>query len=188
MPTNYMSVITLPVDVAGVITPITFTIKDQEARDLIAGMGSAIIWIGVTTTPISDGDSTNPITINGQSVTAVGGNMTAYDGTEFVWDTESAVWQAFGTGNLGNLAYQDSASGDYTPAGSVTLTETVAPTTTTVNSISDAGESPYFTVSGETATFHVGTLPTKGTDTTVLTSAGTHTAAFTGTQATITVN
>ena len=187
MPTTYMSKITLPVDVNGTVTDVEFTVKDQEARDLIAGMGSAITWIGVTTTAISDGDSTNPITINGAPVTAVGGNMTAYNGTEYVWDADTNVWQAFGTGNLGTLAYQNSASATYTPQGSINVT-LVNQGTTTVNSITDAGELAYFTVSGDTATFHPGTLPTKGTDTTVLTSTGTVSGGFTGTQATITVS
>lgn len=192
---NYMSKITLPVDISGTITDVEFTIKDAETADAVATLadevasfGSALKWIGVTTTALTDGDSTNPITINGASVTAVGGNMTAYNGTEFVWDADTSVWQAFGTGNLGTLAYQNSASATYTPAGTVSVTEATAPATTDVYSITGVGSLPYWTVSGETATFNPGTLPTQGAATTVLTSAGTHTASFTGTQATITVS
>lgn len=192
---NYMSKITLPVDISGTVTNVEFTIKDAETAsaladlaDQVASFGSALKWIGVTTTAIFDGDSTNPITINGAPVTAVGGNMTAYNGTEYVWDADTNVWQAFGTGNLGTLAYQNSASATYTPAGSVSITEATAPTTDTVYSITDVGELAYFTVSGDTATFHPGTLATKGAAQTVVTGVGTHTAAFTGTQATITVS
>lgn len=192
---NYMSTITLPVNVSGTITDVEFTIKDAETAAAVANLaatiaswGSAIKWIGATTTPITDGDSTNPITINGALVTAVGGNMTAYNGQEFVWDADGSVWQEFGSGNLGTLAYQNSASTRYTPAGTVSVTQATAPSTTTVNSITAVGALPYFTVSGSKATFVRGTLPTKGANTTVLTSAGTYAGSFTGTQATITVS
>ena len=32
-------------------------------------------WLGITTTTLSDGDTTNPITINGTSVSAEDGDM-----------------------------------------------------------------------------------------------------------------
>ena len=44
MSTTYMSKLTLPVNVEGTITNVEFTIKDQEARDLILGLGKALYW------------------------------------------------------------------------------------------------------------------------------------------------
>ena len=196
--TNYMSIITLPVEVSGVMTDVDFTIKDAESRQLIqdladeiAAWGQALKWIGVTTTPITDGDSTNPIMIEGVSVTAVGGNMTAYNGVEFVWDTDSGVWQAFGTGNLGTLAYQNSASGSFTPSGTVTVSDG-ADTTASIIPFGTAGTLPnaYFTVSGSKATLHFepGTLPAGGTAVEVVTESGPRTATFTGTTGQVTVS
>ena len=72
------------------------------------------------------------------------------------------------------LAFKDSASGSYTPAGTVSKpTVTVTPATGTVNSITDVGTLPVMTttVSGENLIFGFsrGTLPAKGGDTTVVT-------------------
>lgn len=51
-------------------------------------------WLGVTTTEISDGDTTNPITINGKSVTAETGDVVTYGEAEFVYS--GTAWQEFG--------------------------------------------------------------------------------------------
>ena len=78
---------------------------------------------------------------------------------------------------------------NYTPEGSVSKPNiTVTPSTTTVNSITNVGTLPSLTttVSGETLTigFSQGTLPTKGSNTTVMTGASAALAeapSFTGT-------
>lgn len=62
-----------------------------EKMDLL---DKAIIWQGVTTTEISDGSTTNPVTINGQPYTAKKGDMVSYGATEFVFN--GTVWQEFG--------------------------------------------------------------------------------------------
>lgn len=189
MPATYLSKITLPVDVSGTVTPVEFTIKDAEARQMIQDLGNALYWIGVTTTELTDGDTTNPIVVNSENVTADVGAVASYDGLEFVWN--GSAWQAFGHANFGALAFKSSAEGSYTPAGTVSVTES-ADTTASVTPFSSAGTLPeaYFTVSGETATFNFsqGTLPTAGTPVDVVTASGTVTAAtFSGTAATITV-
>lgn len=187
---NYLSKLTLPVNVSGTVTNVEYTIKDAEARELIEDIGHAIYWIGVTTTALTDGATTNPITVNSESVTANLGGMASYDGSEFVWN--GSAWQELGKNNFGALAFKSSASGTYTPAGTVSVTEG-SDTTTTVAPFGSAGTLPdsYFTVSGETATFvfDAGTLPSAGSDVTVVTASGTVTAAsFSGTEATITVS
>lgn len=58
---------------------------------------SATAWIGVTTTALADGSTTNPITINGQSITAAAGNIAQYGGTEYIWS--GSAWQEFGGNN-----------------------------------------------------------------------------------------
>ena len=121
MATNYMSKITLPVNIDGTITDVEFTIKDAEARQMITDLGNALYWIGVTTTALSEGSTTNPITVNGEDVTAKLGGLASYEGMEYAWN--GSAWQGMGPNNLGALAYKNSASGDYTPAGSVLITK-----------------------------------------------------------------
>ena len=162
----------------------TYDIKDSVAR---AQIGGAIVNRGTTTTPLEDESTTNPIVINGQSYTAVANDAVFYQHGEFVFD--GTMWHKFGdmTG-LGDLATKDTASASYTPAGSVSVDS--AGSTATVNSITDVGTLPTFTatVANEilSLSFSQGTLPTKGSDTTVKTGDATYT--FGGTQATITVS
>lgn len=188
MPAVYLSKITLPVNVEGTITNVEYTIKDAEARQLIEDIGHAVYWIGVTTTALTDGATTNPIQVNGESVTADLGGLASYGGSEFVWN--GSAWQEMGKNNFGALAFKSSASGSYTPAGTVNVSQ-AADTTESVTPFGAAGTLPeaYFTVSGETATFNfsAGTLPSAGTAVDVVTAAGAVTAAFSGTAATITV-
>lgn len=188
MPATYLSKITLPVNVEGTVSNVEFTLKDAEARQMIEDLGHALYWAGVTTTALTDGATTNPIVINGEDVTVDLGAVASYDGLEFVYN--GSAWQAFGHANFGALAFKSSASGSYTPAGQVDVTQ-AADTTASVTPFGAAGTLPeaYFTVSGETATFNfsAGTLPTAGTPVDVVTAAGAVTAAFSGTAATITV-
>ena len=187
MPNALISQLTVPVEVSGVIQNVTYDIKDAVARERIAELGQALYWIGVTTTALTEGDTTNPITVNGDPVTAEVGGIASYNGTEFAWN--GSAWQVLGPGNLGTLAYKNSASGNFTPEGTVVITEG-SDTTTTVNSITDVGALPSFSYNSatEALTFSAGSLPTKGADTTVVTASGTRTAAFTGTQGTVTVS
>lgn len=105
-----------------------YDIKDAYARTVIAG---GMSFIGVTTTALTDGSTTNPITIDGASVTAQNGNVTVYGNAEFVWvepTGENGRWAKFGDeSNLGDLAYKDSASGTFTPSGSVSGSFTGTP-------------------------------------------------------------
>ena len=188
MPATYLSKLTLPVNVSGEVTNVEFTIKDAEARQLIEDIGHALYWIGVTTDALTDGATTNPITVGGESVTANLGGMASYSGSEFVWN--GSAWQELGKNNFGALAFKSSASGDYTPAGTVNVTQGTD-TKESVAPFGSAGTLPtaYFTVSGETAAFNwdPGTLPAAGTAVDVVTAAGAVSATFSGTAATITV-
>lgn len=49
------------------------------------GLSGAMRFIGSTTTAISEGSTTNPITINGSSITAINGDVVLYDHVEFIW-------------------------------------------------------------------------------------------------------
>ena len=189
MPAVYLSKLTLPVNVGGTVSNVEYTLKDAEAREMIEDLGHALYWIGVTTTALTDGDTTNPIQVNGESVTAKLGGMASYDGSEYVWN--GSAWQELGKNNFGALAFKSSASGTYTPAGSVAITQGTD-TTASIVGVSANGTLPdaYYTVSGETATFNFsqGALPTLATAVDAITVRGADTAAFTGTEATITVS
>lgn len=185
MPTPEISKITLP-------SGTTYQIKDEVARRAQSG---AMHWLGITTTPITDGSTTTSIVIDGVTITVGAddaGGVVGYDDQEFIWS--GTAWQEFGsTGSLGALAFEDSATGAYTPAGTISGTA-VQLATTTINSITDVGSLPSLTMSvaNETLTiaFSQGTLPTKGGDTTVATGTVTSITqpTFTGTAATITVS
>lgn len=185
---NYMSKITLPVNINNEIVNVEFTIKDAEARQMITDLGNALYWIGVTTTALSEGATTNPISVGGQDVTAKLGGLASYNGMEYAWN--GSAWQGMGPSNLGAFAYANTGSGSYTPAGSVSITKGTD-STDTVTGVTANGTLPqaYFTQSGETLTFNfnAGALPTLDTQKTFVTQRGDDTAAFTGTPATITV-
>lgn len=185
-----ISQLTIPVIVGGVETPTTFDIKDATARQLISQLGNAVYWIGVTTTVLTDGDTTNPITVNATSVTATIGGMAQYDGEEFIWN--GSAWQSVGKNNFGSLAFKSSASGSYTPVGTVSAPNITVTggSSTNVSEVTSVGTLPTYAVSGEVLTLTQGTLPTTQS-TSVVSAVGTITAdapSFTGTPATITVS
>ena len=98
----------------------TYDIKDATARANISALSGALTFLGTTTTALTDGAATSPITIGGSSVTPKAGNVVIYGNSEFVWSAAESKWREFGsTGSLKALAFKDSASGSYTPAGSV---------------------------------------------------------------------
>ncbi|MBQ9006114.1 MAG: hypothetical protein IJ092_07040 [Atopobiaceae bacterium] len=114
-----ISKITLP-------TGTTYDIKDATARSLIDQMSGYTDFLGVTTTALTDGATTNPITVAGESVTAKKGNIATYGSSEFIFN--GTAWQAFGDlSGLGALAYKDSASGSGSVAVPKTYTTTVTP-------------------------------------------------------------
>lgn len=145
----------------------TYDIKDATARNLIQNLAGFTKFLGVTTTALVDGATTNPVVINGDSVTADTGSIVTYGSQEFIFN--GTAWQAFGDlSALGDLAYKDTASGSYTPAGTVsqpTFTGGADSVTITVQTDANGNYTPAGTVSQPTFT---------GTS---LTSTGTFTPA-----------
>ena len=63
-----------------------------------------------TTTALTDGSTTNPITVDGNDVTAVSGDFAIYNTQEFIFD--GTQWNLLGDRvGLGDLAYKNSATG-----------------------------------------------------------------------------
>lgn len=122
-----ISKITLP-------TGTTYDIKDAVAR---ASIGGAIIIRGSTTTALTDEATTNPITIDGQSYTAVANDAVFYNKKEFVFD--GSKWHEFGDmSGLGDLAYKDEATGKFTPAGNVTVNDPTVNLSTTTKYVAES--------------------------------------------------
>lgn len=80
-------------------------------------------YAGITTTEVTDGSTVSTLIIDGESVTFTtddAGAVVLYGEREFIWN--GAKWQEFGAaGSFGALAFKDSASGDYTPSGTVSV-------------------------------------------------------------------
>lgn len=182
------SKITVPINVGGTLQNVTYDLKDAVARERISELGKALYWIGVTTTALTDGATTNPITVGGESVTAKAGGVAQYDTEEFAFD--GTAWQKLGEGNLGALAYKNSASGSFTPAGSVAVTADGDGATAAIVGVSANGTVPSFSYDAntETLTFDAGAMPTLAASVNALTSVGGLTASFTGTADTVTVS
>lgn len=61
-------------------------------KSKIGALGDVTEWLGVTTTILEDGSTTNPIIINGESVTANAGDFVQYGTTIFALNKDG-VWQ-----------------------------------------------------------------------------------------------
>ncbi len=101
----------------------------MQLLDKIALMDKAIIWRGVTTTEITDGSSTNPVTIDGESYTAKTGDMVTYDSTEFVFN--GTTWQEYGAAST--IFTETLTAGDTT----ITITDSQIAIGSTINIFTD---------------------------------------------------
>lgn len=109
----------------------SYDLKDAAARADIETIKNSITsgmhYIGVTTTVLSDGSTTNPIVINEKEVTAKSGDLVIHEKQEFIFSDTDNQWHEFGdTGSLKKLAFKDTASTTYTPSGSITNTVTAS--------------------------------------------------------------
>lgn len=98
----------------------TYDIKDAAARNDISTLNSkvnsvtsAMHFMGVTTTPLSDGATTSELAGSDLVKTSgfTNGDFVIYNNSEFVWNTNK--WNELGsTGSLKKLAFKDEASGN----------------------------------------------------------------------------
>lgn len=128
------------------IANASYDIMDVEARELISSLSQALIFVGVTTTVITDGQAT-PNTYGGLSGITIPsghtstdavdtGTVVIYDGHEFVWD--GAKWSEFGsTYQWTPVLTKDSVLGENTtfaPSHTVTATTDALPHKHTIDS------------------------------------------------------
>lgn len=147
----------------------TYDLVDAGARELISALSGSTAFLGLTTTALTDGATTNPITVNGSSVTATTGNIVIYESAEFIWD--GAKWVEFGDlSSLGDLAYKDTASVSFSGGttdkclgSDATFTTSVTPTTTNIKATASGtvvGASSTDKCLGSDATFTTSVTPT----------------------------
>lgn len=160
----------------------SYDIKDAAARTDIETIKSSITggmhYIGVTTTALTDGAATNPISIGGTNVTAKSGDIVIYSKKEFIFSDSDSKWHEFGDmGSLKALAFKDNASGKITPAGSVSQPTFTGDNLTSTGKFTPAGSvsiseaetgtanyTPKGTVSKPTFSGTQGTVKVSGND------------------------
>lgn len=179
-----ISRITLP-------TGTTYDIKDAAAREMISAGVTFVVSTEAANTPKDVVWSTGTTTVTGTLVASVNTKGSFYlvpattEGGKDIYAEYITVlkdttysWEKVGTtdidlSDLGSLAYKDSASGNYTPAG------TVSQPTFTGTSMSSTGTfTPSGTVSQPSFTGTEGTVTVSGTPAGSI-SAGTGTANYT---------
>ena len=79
-----------------------------------------MLFLGTTTTAITDGAKTNPVAIGGSNKTVTAGNVVLYGSKEFVWT--GSAWEELG--NEGSYKIVQAAVGD--PAASGTSNTFIA--------------------------------------------------------------
>lgn len=133
-------------DINTIILPngTSYEIADSTARqditDLKKKVTGSMYYMGITTTQLVDGSTTNPIDIDGTMINASAGAVALFGEEEFIFN--GTKWQRFGVaGSFGALAFKSSASGKFTPGGSVSQ-----PTFTGDNQNVSAGFTPEGTV------------------------------------------
>lgn len=134
----------------------TYDLKDNYARDVIETIvgGNAVVFVGVSSTALTDGGTQKP-TIEGAQVTPKIGQLFFYGTQEFIWGKDDK-WHALGSlQSLGALAYKNSASASYKPAGTVskpTFTGSSSTVTITATDNTNGNYQPKGTVSKPTFT------------------------------------
>lgn len=88
----------------------SYWLKDAYARERLEALASALYFVGVTTSDLTDGCTTNPIIVDGNPVNVEAGaiaiSSTTAPSKEFVWN--GSKWMEFGDlSTLGQLAFQD---------------------------------------------------------------------------------
>lgn len=157
----------------------TYDIKDAEARAQIAALagGDAIVFVGTSSTPMTDGGIEVP-TVDGATVEPKTGQLFFYGTEEFIWGADDK-WHALGSlDSLGALAYKDSAKTQYAPAGTVTQPTFTGSSSNVSFTIADNASGNYTpkgsvtggVFTGSSTTFTGTYTPAGGVSTTVKTS------------------
>lgn len=116
----------------------TYNIKDAEARAAIEAFsgGNAVVFMGVSSTPLTDGGTENP-TIDSTAITdKAAGQLYFYNTQEYIWGKDNK-WHELGSlDSLGALAYKNTVK--YDKATSVSYTNTNSTKTINLTGTSSA--------------------------------------------------
>ena len=125
-------------------------VKDTVARQAIAG---GTHFRGVTTTTLTDMQTISSVTIAGETVSLINGDIVIYERGEFIYaESDGKVHELGDLTGLGALALKDSATGSYTPEGSVSKPDVdVTPTSATIAEFATAGSVTAGTANTPTA-------------------------------------
>ena len=139
-----------------------YEIADKWARDQITAItgGSAVVFKGVSTTALTDGGNENP-TVGGQVVTSkTTGDLYFVGNDEYIYGADQK-WHWLGNqlGQLGDLAYKNSATATYTPAGSVSQPTFSGAASTVSMNYTPAGTVSKPTFSGTASTVNISYTP-----------------------------
>ena len=139
-----------------------YEIADKWARDQITAItgGSAVVFKGVSTTALTDGGNENP-TVNGSVVTAkTTGDLYFVGNDEYIYGADQK-WHWLGNqlGQLGDLAYKNSATATYTPAGSVSQPTFSGAASTVSMNYTPSGTVSKPTFSGTASTVNINYTP-----------------------------
>lgn len=142
-----------------------YNIKDADARASIASLNTLInnptYFVGYSSTPLNDGATTNPINIEGTSVTVTSGAVALYGDKEFIFSGSDNKWHAFGDwGDIGDLAYKAVAEGSFTPEGTVTKPTFTGTEDDIVTNVTIAGSVAISTGTGTANYTPAGTIGT----------------------------
>ena len=115
--------------VDNVLTVGSKTFDGSEAVKITAsdlGLSQAMKFLGTSTTRISDGANTNPITIGEDSVEVTAGNVVLYDNYEYVWT--GSAWELLG-GDSSFKVIQDPIEDPTADGTSLTFIDTISQNT-----------------------------------------------------------
>lgn len=85
-----------------------------------AGQGSAMTYLGASSTKIEENSHITPIMVGKKEIVPKNGNVVIYNSKEFIWSEADNAWHEFGSAEgLKALAFKDSAIGEILPTGSV---------------------------------------------------------------------
>lgn len=139
-----------------------YEIADKWARDQITAItgGSAVVFKGVSTTPLTDGGNENP-TVGGEVISSkTTGDLYFVGNDEYIYGADQK-WHWLGNqlGQLGDLAYKDTASTTYTPAGTVTKPTFTGTASTISMDYTPAGTVSKPTFTGTASTVNISYTP-----------------------------
>lgn len=131
----------------------------QYVDSAVSGLSGAMHFIGVSTTPISDGGTETP-TVDGETVTKVAGDVVIYNSKEFVWT--GSAWELLGDeGSYALKTVTITAGSGLTGGGDLSANRTISHSDTSTLSGAQGGTADV-TKSGSESIHAIGSVTVDG--------------------------